>query len=410
MPRRAVFLSVTSVLPPRPLWTCLFSACLLATAAAASTDPWPAEPWSQAINLTQVESNFAPGANDFYTDLSGAFWNTQTRRLWLVRNGPTNTTSKVWALREHPAGSGPTAFIVDTQPGPNSTTLRAEWTSFNDAEAITQADLNSPIIYIMAEGEEVIRAYDVSIYGTQQLLRTWNTLPYLPVSGNKGSEGLAFIPDAHLRAANFVDPSGAPRISHGGMGGLMLVGHQNGGRIYIFDLSATSAAFQYVGAYATGGTDTSEVTFDRSTSRLYLLHGNDVNTIEVCSLASTQVGAERKLNQLNLYDRPTGSPTTTNLEGLAIVSNNDCVWQGGVGHRTIFETIDGGNALSLIQFTQFPCICLADYDGVNGPTVQDIFAFISDWFAGQPKTDINYDGTLSLQDIFDFLTLWFHGC
>jgi hypothetical protein len=36
--------------------------------------------------------------------------------------------------------------------------------------------------------------------------------------------------------------------------------------------------------------------------------------------------------------------------------------------------------------------------------------FISDWFAGLPWTDINYDGVLSVQDIFDFLTLWFHGC
>jgi hypothetical protein len=195
----------------------------------------------------------------------------------------------------------------------------------------------------------------------------------------------------------------------------MFVGHQNGGRIYVFDLSSTSAAFQYVGAYATGGADTSEVTFDRSTNRLFLLHGNDVNTIEVCSLASTQVagGGERKLNQLALYDRPTGSPTTANLEGLAIVSNNDCTWSngaGGVGHRTIFETIDGGGAISLIQFTQFPCICLADYDQINGPQVQDIFAFIADWFAGNPKTDINFDGTLTIQDIFDFLTIWFRGC
>jgi hypothetical protein len=378
---------------------------LLLAPQALATNPWPAEPWSQAINLTQVESNFAPGTNDFYTDLSGAFWNTQTRRLWLVRNGPTNTTSKVWCLRENPSGSGPTAFVVDTQGA-----VRAEWTSFNDAEAITQADLNSPTIYIMAEGEEVIRAYDVSVYGTQTLLRTWNTLPYLPVSGNKGSEGLAFIPDAHLRAAGFTDPNGTLRVSHGGMGGLMFVGHQNGGRVYVFDLSATSAAFQYVGAYSTGGTDTSEVTFDRSTNRLYLMHGNDVNTVEVCSLASTQVGAERKLNQLALYDRPTGSPTTTNLEGLAIVSNNDCTWSNGTGHRNIFETIDGGGAISLVQFTQFPCICLADYDQINGPQVQDIFAYISDWFAGLPKTDVNFDGQLTVQDIFDFLAIWFRGC
>jgi hypothetical protein len=46
------------------------SACVLAilctsSLAAAAVQPWPAEPYAQAINLTQVESNFAPGANDF---------------------------------------------------------------------------------------------------------------------------------------------------------------------------------------------------------------------------------------------------------------------------------------------------------------------------------------------------------
>jgi hypothetical protein len=190
------------------------------------------------------------------------------------------------------------------------------------------------------------------------------------------------------------------------MGGLMFVGHQNGGRVYVFDLSSTSSAFTFVGAYLTDGADTSEVTFDRSTSRLFLLHGNDVNTLEVCSLASVVQGAERKLVQLAIYDRPTGSATTTNLEGFAVASNDDCVG----GKRWAFETVDGGGAVSLVWFRNFPCVCVAEYDGAPGLSVADVFAFLNAWFAGAPNADFNRSGGLEIQDIFDYLTAWFRGC
>jgi subtilisin-like proprotein convertase family protein len=48
--------------------------------------------------------------------------------------------------------------------------------------------------------------------------------------------------------------------------------------------------------------------------------------------------------------------------------------------------------------------CPCDWNG-GGIGVQDIFDFLSDWFAG--AGDFNNDGTLSVQDIFDFLGCWF---
>jgi hypothetical protein len=50
-----------------------------------------------------------------------------------------------------------------------------------------------------------------------------------------------------------------------------------------------------------------------------------------------------------------------------------------------------------------------DFDGVGGLTVQDIFAYLNAWFAGDPRADFN-GGGLAVQDIFDFLNAWFAGC
>jgi hypothetical protein len=61
--------------------------------------------------------------------------------------------------------------------------------------------------------------------------------------------------------------------------------------------------------------------------------------------------------------------------------------------------------------TASPC-CYADYNKVNAVTVQDIFDFLHDWFAGSLNAKVGGDGasgTLAVQDIFDFLNAWFAG-
>ncbi len=54
--------------------------------------------------------------------------------------------------------------------------------------------------------------------------------------------------------------------------------------------------------------------------------------------------------------------------------------------------------------------CAADFNGVNGLEVSDIFDFLSAWFAGDPRGDFNAIGGINVQDIFDFLAAWFAGC
>lgn len=54
--------------------------------------------------------------------------------------------------------------------------------------------------------------------------------------------------------------------------------------------------------------------------------------------------------------------------------------------------------------------CVADFNGVGGVSVQDIFDFISAWMNGHPASDVNRDRSVGVQDLFDFLAAWFAGC
>jgi len=301
-------------------------------------DVWPAEPLSEAVNLTPIEG---PGANDFHDDLSGAFWNSVTRTLWLVRNGPAGN-SKLWAAVEDGQGG----FEIDERAG-----ARAEWTSFGDLEGVTQADLAEDVVYLMIEGEERIKAFDISEYGTATLLNDWDTASFLPRRGGSGAEGITFVPDAFLMEAGFVDGQGNLYLSTQGMNGLMFVGHQNGGSIFVFDLNRSNDSFVFVGEYETGRGDTSGLEFDRSTGVLYAYHDAGIDVLSAFGLNSsgTQGGGTRVLNTIASFD----GPANENNEGIAIVSVAEC----SQGSRSFFLTTDDGEEDSLRWYQAFEHGC-----------------------------------------------------
>ena len=71
----------------------------------------------------------------------------------------------------------------------------------------------------------------------------------------------------------------------------------------------------------------------------------------------------------------------------------------------------GAPACNAMGTASAPC-CYADYNKANDITVQDIFDFLSDWFAGSPFANVGSSGDpgqLSVQNIFDFLGAWFAG-
>lgn len=310
----------------------------ICTTQPASLCPWPAEQTVLADNLTGIEGSLID--NDFYRDLSGAVWNPLTETLWVCRN---NGPSKLWAVRRNPDGT----FEIDTK---NSD--RGEWTEFGDLEGLTLADFSEPeTLYLIIEGLEHIQEVDLSTYGTAVVVNDWDTRPHLPVAGGAGAEGITFVPDEFLQAQGFVDQNGAAYTSTQGMGGIMLVAHQAGGRLYAFDLNRSDGSFVYVGSYLTERSESCGLEFDRSTGLLYIWHGGD-NHLEVAQLSSQPAGNERKLDSLRIYEGPYKVPGfTDNYEGIAVVHNDECT-DGG---RSFFLTLDGGNLYSLVRYAQFPC-------------------------------------------------------
>lgn len=78
-----------------------------------------------------------------------------------------------------------------------------------------------------------------------------------------------------------------------------------------------------------------------------------------------------------------------------------------------FDTSQWGGSPGQRRFARFVVAgsCIADFDCSGGPAdVQDLFAFLHAWFAGDQGADINSSGGITVQDVFDFLAGWWAGC
>jgi hypothetical protein len=281
---RLVFLSVAAI---------SWSGC-----ASLAADPWPAETNTAAVKLTTIDAGLA------VQNWSGAFWNPDTRTVWLACNGP----GAFWALVEDGNGS----FKVAT----NSAGAKAKWSPGGDFEGICQADSDTNLVYVMDENG-YIREYDVSNYAATNATHTWNIISICPeAGGGSGGEGIAFVPDEYLRRQRFCNSNGVPYTSTNGMGGLMFVGYQADGYVYAFDLKRSDDTFGFAGKYKTGRTETADLYFDRATGQLYVWHNTGANYLEVVELNSYIDGSVRRLRQLAEY---IGPRAYGNLEGFAVV-------------------------------------------------------------------------------------------
>jgi uncharacterized protein YjiK len=295
----------------------------LFTSISQASDAWPAEPWWSSVILTELD-------NDFKNNLSGAHWNPQSRTLWVSLNGP----SKFWAITENKNGD----FVVDHKNG-----VRGQMLVSGDLEGITQVDYGQEHVFLIDESNEAIQQYDVSDYSKPTLLHRWDIGATLPSAFGSGPEGITFVPDEWLGKQGFVDQTGNAYKSQYGMGGLMLVAHQNGGHIYAYDLDPNGSLYRLVGKYSSSRNESSGLEFDRSSGFLFIWHNTDGNSLEVTTLGSSVINGERTLNRIKQYYSPKGG----NLEGFALTPANS------KESRAFLVDDDNQDGAALMLFTEF---------------------------------------------------------
>jgi hypothetical protein len=69
-----------------------------------------------------------------------------------------------------------------------------------------------------------------------------------------------------------------------------------------------------------------------------------------------------------------------------------------------------GGTSSASGVGQVQVFCPPDFNLSGDVSVQDVFDFLTAYFAGAAAADFNGDGAISVQDIFDFLAAYFGAC
>mgnify|MGYP001284173064 CR=1 FL=1 len=241
---------------------------------ASDIQPWPGPDWMRAKDLSYL--------GDFEKNLSGAHWDSELQTLYLVINKPAT----IWAYKRLS----------------NEFKLVKKIRAKGDYEGITKVGSLANDVFVMGEKCACIIRYDLK---SGKKLRVYKLRKFMPNDGGAGPEGLAFIPN------RFLDKS----IGHGQgtFGGLFVVGHQEGGDLFFFDLASDSKKIRFVRQVPTRADESSGLEFEASQGRLYIWHNTGPNSIEI--VEPTLVAGGR-LKLVRHIEGPKGG----NVEGIAVGS------------------------------------------------------------------------------------------
>ena len=377
----------------------VFPVVLLGRSQVASAEAWPSGSRHE-ISITGADDN-----------LSGASWNSQLHRLWVVRSKAASESGHspdgvAWQF-EYDAKTG--VFVGGNEP------IYLPSSAGTDIEACTQVALNNESqLYVMAENQgRIVQFNDL---GSEDVtykywdLEEQNNGHAMPPENNEGlgAEGLEFVTDEALLAAEFRFPNGDPFTgSQKGMGGLMFVGHQLNGQLWVFDVNPNiTDDFVNYGSFNTSADEIAGLHFDRASGLFYIWHnpGSSFwNTLEVTRMTSSTVGT---VDSLVIFDTevPDG-----NLEGIAIVGQDLCgAYSADEGERLFFFShddpgFDGGPPL--FYFKHFSCGIECD-QSLTAVGIQELLYILQEWGTSDPLADITHDGIVGQADVMLAITLW----
>lgn len=255
--------------------------------------------WPESFNITPAIDSLG------VAELSGLHWNGQKKQLFAVSDN-----GYLYVLQQGASG--------------NSFSLTGSLKKIGNPEGITIVDESKNEFYTIDEKHFEIRRYSYSPdFSSYTLMHKWNLLSDqagMVDTGNDGPEGIEFIPDTYLTAAGFeTSDTEEPYASKKGMGGLIFVAHQKKGLVWVFDVNPDKDNdLVLVGRYKTSERESCDLSFDRSTGLLYILHNTDGNFLEVTDLSLKKHGGKRKFNTVAEYPVPNPAGGSDNIEGFAI--------------------------------------------------------------------------------------------
>jgi len=129
-------------------------------------------------------------------------------------------------------------------------------------------------------------------------------------------------------------------------------------------------------------------------------------TITSLALADSDSLASGAFHHQHLIAEQTPGATTADPSSIRAMGGlivNAVVTYNNGGTNEAYDTV------LFISPTDNPP-CPADFNGIGGVTVQDIFDFLAAYFANDPRADFNTSGSVTVQDIFDYLSAYFTGC
>ena len=274
--------------------------------------------------------------------------------LWAVRNEPSLLYRLVWnGSRWAPDPSGGWSAGKRLRfPGARGRP---------DAEGMTRTEPSSTSMYVVTERDNdapttrraSILRYDTAAGGAELVPSyEWDLTDDLPAAdANLGPEALAWVPDAALTAAGFVDPlTGAPYQpalypDHGS--GLFLVGLETTGAIHAYALDYGTGGYTRLASFSSGLPFVTGLRFDRDSGYLWAQCdngcGNRLNLLAIDRAAG-------RFRVRHTMTRP-GSLPDGNHEGVTMAPDARCA--GGV--KPFFWTDDSAGGGHALRADAVPC-------------------------------------------------------